>query len=95
MMERTPGPWRFIRRDDGEGWIITEGVGGGALAVLPVDWRGHQPGNGALLAAAPELLEAAHRALEAFSAPFLSADAEIELRAAIAKAEGREDEDEL
>lgn len=88
-MKHTPGPWRTngprVYRDDLDGATLI-------CEALPLDYDAsgaERRANARLIAAAPELLAAAHRciaALEANGAP--NCEAVKELRAAISKTEG-------
>ena len=53
-MSHTPGPWRVLTLDDGTEWIQAGCV---RIAIVD-DSAGCQPGNAALIAAAPEMLAA-------------------------------------
>ena len=91
MSGHTPGPWRVNGIDGAlEGWKVTDTGptqdhdGDGASEYLATVY---DEGNGRLIAAAPELLEA----LKAVVRVADRATVEFDLaRAAIAKAEGRE-----
>jgi 16S rRNA C1402 N4-methylase RsmH len=102
MSKHTPGPW-VIERDLGHTFIIAEA--GGMCADLGVS-SPSQDDNARLIAAAPELLEALKTLLayhgETGHGTFRSTEGNLvkereclqctAARAAIAKAEGREDE---
>ena len=51
-MSHTPGPWSVLTLDDGTQWIEAGCV---RVAIMD-DSAGCQPGNAALIAAAPEML---------------------------------------
>ena len=53
-MSHTPGPWRVLTLDDGTEWIQAGCV---RIAIVD-DSAGCQPGNAALIAAAPEMMAA-------------------------------------
>ena len=54
MSHTTPGPWSVLTLDDGTEWVQS-----GCVRVAIVDdSAGCEPGNAALIAAAPEMLEA-------------------------------------
>ena len=98
-LTRTPGPWKM-------GAQATTGISGvrfvwgGQLAIARVPGMGNAAvndsvvlANARLVASAPDLLDAckmAHDALEYFTDDCLSRAALALVRAAIAKAEGRE-----
>ena len=97
--KHTPGPWRwsdFPRASDGGyTWSL---IGQGGYGILSCDGEGNSPqgigdyDNARLIAAAPELLEAAQRAADRFGlweAPTAGMqDALDGLKAAITKATG-------
>lgn len=101
MSKHTPGPWKV----DCERWI--EGAGNRFVAKtaekgFTAAENEEQSANAALIAAAPELLEALRRCIECLNGPvsdLMTGDALaaagvygalIQAGAAIAKAEGRE-----
>ncbi len=96
-MKHTPGPWE-VRR--GEPWVIAKAYGNMKSVVhlnLPVEQSESQKADARLIAAAPDLLEAAKHALETLDSKhnFQSAEwrhmhylAFEELKNAIAKATG-------
>lgn len=84
--KHTPGPWRIAKR--GASVLEVVNAHGGRIAELP----NSSEATAKLIAAAPDLLEAARRALDAYDAGYLvdgqiidTAATEM-LRAAIAKA---------
>ena len=94
-MAQTPGPWRLVRLASSfdsrvVGYGVAYGPAGNRLAI--VDGEGNSAdrneANAALIAAAPELLHAAHMALSCLRQEDDDVMARA-LRAAIAKAEGR------
>ena len=87
----TPGPWRVVEQD-ADGRAVIEGEDGASCVAYTAGWyredgRNDGPGNAALIAAAPALLEAAKDALGSGLLHPDSHSAQA-LRAAIAKAEG-------
>jgi hypothetical protein len=94
MSGHTPGPWETHEFTDRTSITIRQvDTGHGAednICYVPEAWRNEA--NARLIAASPELLEAAKRVA---SNTYFSVDDEFEqLDAAIAKAEGRADEKE-
>jgi len=94
MPRHTPGPWSAHEYDDG-GWYIYAGGGwfieGDALVAETPGHTGTHEANAYLIAAAPELLEAAQALLidlKAHDDAGLDCSAGVALRAAIAKATG-------
>jgi hypothetical protein len=99
-MNHTPGPWHIGRRlratIEGEEHatlfdsIEVPAVAGGGIALVPA----HHEADSLLIAAGPDLLEAARAALSRFNEDRCDGYHEQHpatlLRAAIAKAEGRE-----
>lgn len=78
--QHTPGPWRYGYANNYDGFYIAPDVSLPTLAAVQVDGRanvfnfpGQTEANARLIAAAPELLEAAREGL-------LSVEAEIEER---------------
>lgn len=90
MTETTPGPWRFaIRTSYPNGHV--NGIWGANGEEIVVTDSGYYPptiADAHLIAAAPELLAAAKDVLTWLS-PDISVVALKDLRAAIAKAEGK------
>lgn len=90
----TPGPWRVGKARYGEHWanIHASAWEGFARVVVRMEGDDHDQkdgiANARLIAAAPELLAGAKAILAARSSQ-QSVDAVIQLRDAIAKAEGR------
>ncbi len=79
MSSYTPGPWAWNKPYlEGEDTIILR------CSVLP------HKADARLIAAAPDLLEAAKAALEFIDREFIEATVAEQLRAAIARAEGGE-----
>ena len=93
MSAHTPGPWRAVRNEVhvGNKRICANVSAGESLSLKESMDRAHA--NARLIAAAPELLEAAKYAIsrdaDSYSFTKLGIDAEEVLLAAIAKAEGR------
>ena len=85
ITKHTPGPWDIKFQENNENWLVMHGLD--AVAECP-DWNG-MPGNAnaRLIAAAPELLEAAKSYLAVIHGD--NSPEAIALRAAISKAEGR------
>jgi hypothetical protein len=98
-MKHTPGPWIIYKAADGDSWIGTE-AGDDRIATLGGNMSPkEEEGNANVLAAAPELLEACEDVLhqigtdsdlENITGAAKYKTLEVKLRAAIAKAEGRE-----
>lgn len=89
MAEHTPGPWYAGGPMDFDNYIVQTKKGAIAHVHPP-----HAEAHARLIAAAPELLDAAKRWLyerDLYNVPprQQERDAERDLRAAIAKAEGR------
>ena len=98
--QHTPGPWKFGFESVDPEWAIVTIEGGLIIANVNADHR--QEANARLIAAAPDLLEAAH-GVDVLYAELQAAlpkiantramdivqDAVRKARAAIAKAEGR------
>lgn len=96
MTQHTPGPWVQGKEDDFKGIAITtpaRGMAYVAIANVPVDYtdRPEREANARLIAAAPELLEAAKAVAQwcMQRPPIHPYDGFKMLEAAIAKAEGR------
>jgi hypothetical protein len=102
-LTHTPGPWR-VEQTSANNWIGPGRPSGKVENVVcSIDRNGLKPealarndANARLIAAAPELLAAAHAAWHALksyqygnAAPDLAADCAAVLEDAIAKAEGR------
>lgn len=89
MSKHTPGPWGFEKtmlHSDHEAENIFANDGAEYLGAV---WKGENAvPNARLMAAAPDMLEALKFALQSDSFAFLKLDARIEIREAIAKAEG-------
>lgn len=90
MSGYTSGPWRAEDADMFGDYAITQEGGGLAIAAVVVNLRGADEvsANAYLIAAAPELYEAAKDALVSAEHAGLLRTAKA-LRAAVAKAEGR------
>ena len=84
-MSHTPGPWRVLTLDDGTEWIQAGCV---RIAIVD-DSAGCQPGNAALIAAAPEMLEVLERIRDE-SGPFNLGEMRKLVESAIRKARGGE-----
>ncbi len=85
-MSHTKKPWRVTHADDDSQWIEADcGMGVARIAIVD-DGAGCQPGNAALIAAAPEMLEALEYAIK--QVPELASVPGIE--SAIRKARGEE-----
>jgi len=88
-MSHTPGPWRVLTLDDGTEWIQAGCV---RIAIVD-DSAGCQPGNAALIAAAPEML-AVLEELEESAGYWSEYDVPLgivdRIREAIKKASGRQ-----
>ena len=84
-MSHTPGPWRVLTLDDGTEWIQAGCV---RIAIVD-DSAGCQPGNAALIAAAPEMLEVLERIRDE-SGPFNLGEMRKLVEVAIRKARGEE-----
>lgn len=89
--QHTPGPWRIVRDEDGCFEIADEN----GLLINKTVARGGTTNraNARLIAAAPDLLEACESALIALTNPGSEnwrQTALTDIRAAIAKAEGRQ-----
>ena len=84
MTKHTPGPWRYLVDPEGKFGIYPEG--GGFLAITD-----HEA-NARLIAAVPELLEAAKGILLCSALKYQCSQCMTPLEAAIAKAEGKLDE---
>lgn len=89
----TPGPWRTASYDNGLTWKVETVEGRLAVASYIAGLRDVDEANARLIAAAPDLLEAAKGAvevLEQVAEDYLRVDADIfALREAIAKAEAK------
>ena len=81
MTAHTPGPWRFM--STGEYLAVFANMQGGTKVICPVKIADEADAH--LIAAAPDLLEAAKLAVS----NIMSIEAHYKLSAAIAKAEGR------
>lgn len=107
MTEYTPGPWRYVEKGDSESQhicvlvvdpqITTETLlsGCGFDPICEVNWAGddaEQYANARLLAAAPDMLEALHAAIQ-FLGPISGSSPRgvvaDHVRAAIAKAQAK------
>ena len=87
-MKHTPGPWEVTNvYPKREPYYIAEGKGN-AIACTMGGSRQDQA-NANLIAAAPELLEALRLAEATLAANLSQSDALPEIRAALAKAEGK------
>ena len=84
-MSHTPGPWSVLTLDDGTQWIES----GCVRVVITDDSAGCQPGNAALIAAAPEMLEVLERIRDE-SGPFNLGEMRKLVESAIRKARGEE-----
>lgn len=85
-MIHTRGPWRVTHTDYDTQWIEAEcGMGVARIAIVD-DGAGCQPGNAALIAAAPEMLEA----LEWLSLHSFTAQNSPQVQSAIRKARGEQ-----
>ena len=84
----TPGPWRFLRHEDGRGEEIfgfdVAAENGKSILYFDADDNPETEANARLIASAPELLEALKGLLEIRSGRTVKA-----ARAAILKAEGK------
>ncbi|MNJ10723.1 hypothetical protein D3C77_48850 [compost metagenome] len=96
MAKHTPGPWTFERLRAGSIWAIQAGA---TCVAEIVRWATTDPAalaereaNARLIAAAPELLEALERLLEAYSSQMRS---DYDYPGDPWTAEGRHDEDAL
>jgi len=81
MSKHTEGPWEFDSGDDG---AVIYNPDIGTVANIPDNLTGHKA-NARLIAASPDLLEAA-KAIAAN--PFISSDCKADVLAAIRKAGG-------
>jgi hypothetical protein len=100
-VEHTPAPWTLTRTHSGAGDLVVEGAEGFvATPWLMPDSEDEMLANACLIAAAPELLEAAKQLLQAISAeagtcaevsPPVREQICSDARDAIAKAEGRDE----
>ena len=104
MSKHMPGPWEWHYRDDADapGSVVAVGYPNHpdrphAVAMCPRYGKQDWEANARLIAAAPDMLEACREALYASvnettypDGPCLPRDVRDDLRAAIAKAEGRE-----
>jgi len=101
MSKHTPGPWVFSAIDSTEGFLVVEKARPKSLVATVCKRNGcgwtcphEEPwANARLIAAAPDLLEAAKTLMEYWDngTPVRPGCEDIEtLRAAIAKAEGQE-----
>jgi hypothetical protein len=90
----TPGPWRYAAKlsasENHKGYIVRADSGWAVADVWPLDENGKEGGlNSSLIAAAPDLLEAARNAVGAYG-PLPGYDHCLrKLLAAIARAEGK------
>jgi len=88
MTKHTPAPWKF--KDTGASAKIIS-ADGGTIATIIVTSKGtpeEKKANARLIAAAPELLEAAQKALDD-CVDLIGTEAGYALEAAIAKATGK------
>jgi hypothetical protein len=81
MNKHTPGPWKAFT-----GWVGLKPGHGPVIAQIPNYPYGDTEANAHLIAAAPDLLEVAKRALNMSAR--VHPDFYTQIRAAIAKAEG-------
>jgi hypothetical protein len=95
----TPGPWTVLQGEPFQPILIGTDEGGSFIEVGPAcgltEGTGSMEANAALIAAAPDLLEALHHILNIEGACFAADESEWntkwhwdKVRAAIAKAEG-------
>lgn len=85
-LKHTPGEWRYK-----DGMISSDETGGTLATMNETSKNGSEPGDGPLMAAAPELLEACEQALNVIYPDCPATIHAIEkLKAAIAKAKGQQ-----
>lgn len=88
----TPGPWEAVGESDGRICIL--GIGDYEYPIASVYPNDSKDADAALIAAAPDLLEACVRMLDSWTltcekAPYQQREAIAAIRAALAKARGR------
>ena len=86
-LQHTPGPWEWRTNQNGSVNIFGED---GCRAILCDAFLINQEGNARLIAAAPDLLEVSERILAPDMIDYLPAEYVAKVRAAIAKAIGKE-----